>query len=87
MTRKRSSRRQRLQEIQEEERMDDIINKIVKLRQVKSSSKASFTRTKHKLLELIEAQSFEKEHLLDLKKKFVNLQKKLIEICSELAIE
>ena len=87
MSRRKSQRQRRADDLEIEEMITDARSKILKLRQVKSSAKASFTRTKHKLLELTESESVEKELCQDLKQKFTDLQKNLVEIFSELSIE
>ena len=81
------TRRRHLEELEEEERMKEAREKIVKLRQLKSSRKSSFTRLKHKLLELAEASSTDKEQYASLKQKFVEQQNKLEETYSQLVTE
>ena len=88
MSRRKSERRKRMNELTEqEERMEETREKIVKLKQIKTSSKALFTRTKHKLTALMEKESLDTEKLKELRNELSKQQQKIVELLSELSIE
>ena len=72
---------------EQEERMEETREKIVKLKQIKTSSKALFTRTKHKLTALMESESLDPEKLKELRNELSKQQQKIVELLSELSIE
>ena len=90
MTRRRSEIKKRNNELLEKEKnLNEHHEKIIKLKQQKTTSKGLFTRTKHKLMAILENESdvMDGRKLKELRNELSELQRKIVELLSELSGE
>ena len=88
MSRRRNERKIRLNELTEqEEQMNDSRQNIIRLKQIKTTSKALFTRTKHKILATLDSESINQEEVNELRGNFIDQQQKIADILTKLTTE
>ena len=90
MSRRRAERKKRNNELLEKEKdLNEHHEKIIKLKQQKTTSKGLFTRTKHKLTAILdnERDVIDGRKLKELKNELSELQRKIMEPLSELSSE